>query len=99
MKKNDDGGIRDAVIKFAKVMTSGPERRNYGRQQIQKVASPEKRESSESTSTSFRVSFREMFRPGCLLSLVINGNLTLLFLMWEQIQLELTSCRLLFPGY
>ena len=29
----------------------------------------------------------------------INGDVTLLFLTWELIQLELTSCRLLFPGY
>ena len=35
----------------------------------------------------------------CLLSLVSNGNLILLFFIGEQIQLQLSSYQLLFPGY
>ena len=34
-----------------------------------------------------------------LLFLVTNGNLTPLFFIQEYIQVELRTCRLLFPGY
>ena len=35
----------------------------------------------------------------CLLSLVSNGNLILLFFVWEEIQLQLSSYQQFFPGY